>query len=1224
MVGVGVESPAARRLRPGRASAKRSCPPGCGRTPAPPPAALPAAAAGDGDKVTDGGAGVLGGRAGEAIAPAAVSPPAQNGSLLRQEGSDNGEGAAGPAAVSPVAQNVALPRQEGTDRVEAAAAAVSPVALNGDLPQQQGSDKMEEDAALDAAQNGAPPQQGQNKVGELASPAAVLSAVCNGSLSHALPQLGPERAGEDGDNVENGEAQLLGNEGVLSLDGQEGIGVVEMAVAPAVKVSESCDIVGVSSSVQNGGEEVGLLADKEHGGGQNSEVVREKVSPDGDAMESKENVVAGSRAKRWLTSAVNPPPKTRAVSAIRRFPPGCGRTPITTEGSGVLEVSPVRTFPPECGRPSVTTIDAEILDVSPIRTFPPGCGRSAAATTVSGDEARLQLEATPVIDGDALVATPVLGGAASFSLPLEASNEKLGGKRMVDKGQSWAHSRVKQSDDFVGTEQGGDLQQNVVAEASLRNSSNEKMKGKLSPREGNHVAQTVVDDKMKNKLEGSLHRSILRTPLSDPVDAKTKGRRLESDKMNAALICNSKAPVAGKMQSKTLSTKKEVGFSINMKQNKSARKLKGDDMGKDNLNRSARETKIGKNAGNSMNLVPDQLIVQALMAPDKCPWSRGRKSIASASKSIPARNRRKVNNATPIKLLTGKVASRESINDETMEGNADSNMEDYNNSRALVLYGENQEICAADPPSVPFGSHHRQPEDQGIDARSKVRKLLQFFQAICRKLMQVDEQGIRNVGRIDLEAVETLKKDPTYKKPGPIVGNIPGVEVGDEFHSRVELSIVGLHRIYQAGIDTSKVNGVLVAISIVASGGYSDELSSSDELIYTGSGGKAGGNKEGDDQKLERGNLALKNCIDTKTPVRVIHGFKGQSNSKAGNSKGKQTSTFIYDGLYEVVECWKEGPKGEMVFKYKLRRMAGQPELSLHAVKATRKSKDREGLCLPDISQGIESIPISVINTIDDMRPAPFKYINKVIYPTWYEKNSPVGCDCTNGCSDSVRCACVVKNGGEIPFNFNGAIVEARPLIYECGPSCRCPPTCHNRVSQHGIKIPLEIFKTSKTGWGVRSLSSISSGTFICEYTGKLLKDKEAENRQNDEYLFDIGNNYHDEKLWEGLKSVIGVQSSTSPSKTMKGFTIDAADCGNVGRFINHSCSPNLYAQNVLWDHDDMRMPHVMFFAVENIPPLQDLTYHYNYKVGQVHDNDGEEKVKHCYCGAADCSGRLY
>ncbi|CAN6235954.1 unnamed protein product [Urochloa humidicola] len=1180
------------------------------------------------------------------VAVSAISPPAQNGSLLQHQGSDKGEEAIAPA-VSPVAQNGALPQQQGTDKVKAAAVptAVSPVAQNGDLSQQEGSHKVE----------------------ELVPPAAVSSAECNGSLSHAPPQLGHEKAGEDGDKRDNREAQLLGDAGVPTLDDQVGNMVMDVA-APAVKVQESCGIVTAASSVQNGGEGAGLSAAKEQGGGGSGDVGRE-VAADRDAMEmgnrtggsgleGKENEVAGRRIKRWLTSALNPPPKMRAVSAVRRFPPGCGRTAVTAEGtteaSGVLDVPPVRAFPPGCGGAAVTTTESGVLEVSPIRTFPPDW--MGSGVTDRGNEEVLPLKATTVTSGDAVVAVPVLGGAASSTIALEASSEKLEGKIMVDEGHNLAHNRVQVPDDFVGNKQDGNLHQNIVAKAILTGSSNEKTKGKLSAHEGKPAGQTV-DDKMKNKLEGSLHRSTLRTPLSGPIDAKAKGKRSESDKMNAALLCNAKASVAGKMQSKTLSTKKELVCSyVNLNQNKSARKLKGDGISKDNLQRSARESKFGKQVvtnkieeSDGTNLVPEQVIVQALMAPDKCPWSRGRKSIASASKSLPRRNKLKGNNATPIKLLTGKVASRESINDETMEDNDNSsnatpiklltgkvasresindetmedndnsNMED-DNSKALVVYEEKREICVTVPPSVPTESHHT----QSGDARSRVRKLLQLFQAICRKLMQVEEQGNRNVGRVDLEAMKALKKDPIYKKLGPIVGNIPGVEVGDEFHFRVELSIVSLHRPNQAGIDTAKVNGVPVAVSIVASGGYPDELSSSDELIYTGSGGKAGGNKEADDQKLERGNLALKNCIETKTPVRVIHGFKGQSNSKVVQSRGKQTSTFIYDGLYEVVECWKEGPKGEMVFKYKLRRLAGQPELALHAVQATRKSKVREGLCLPDISQGSERIPICVINTIDDMRPAPFKYITQVIYPPWYEKEPPAGCNCTNGCSDSTRCACVVKNGGEIPFNFNGAIVEARPLIYECGPSCRCPPTCHNRVSQHGIKIPLEIFKTGRTGWGVRSLSSISSGSFICEYTGELLEDKEAEKTHNDEYLFDIGNNYHDKELWEGLKSVVGVQSSTSSSKTMEGFTINAAECGNVGRFINHSCSPNLYAQNVLWDHDDMRMPHVMFFALENIPPLQELTYHYNYEVGQVHDKNGKEKVKHCYCGTSDCSGRLY
>nr|CAB3453218.1 unnamed protein product [Digitaria exilis] len=1161
MVGVEVEPPAEaaaavaaglspRRLGPRSPSAKRSWPSGCGRPAAPPPSA----AAGGGLNGADGGARVLIGTADEVVAaPTAVSPQAQDVSLLDQQGLDK---VAAPAAVSAVSQNSTLPQQQGLDKVE---------------------------ASLAAAQNGTPPQQGHNKVYEPVAPAPVSPVVFNGALRSALPESGGDR-GE-----ENGEAQLLGDADVPPLDGQEENRLVEV-VSSAVAVPDSCGIVGSGSSAQNGGERFCLLVvegemgrEEEVGGGV---VMANRNRAGGGELERKQNGVAGGGTKRCLTSTVKPPPKKRAGEAVCKLPPDTRKTAATTTDNGVLEVSPIRTFPSSCGRPAFTT-------------------------TGSVGEEGLPLEATPVTNGDALVAIPVSGGAASPTLVLEVSNEKMEGKRMVD-GHNKAHSRVQILDGFAGIEQDGNLQPNVDAKSTPKNSSDEKMKGSISQLEGNQVAQVVVDGTMKDKIEGSLHRITRKTHLSDPIHAKTKGKRLESDKMNALLLGNT----GKKMQSKILSTKRKVVCSnVNIKKNKSACKM----------NKFGKHVATnGIEASDDMDLIPEQLIVHALMAPDQCPWTRGKKCNASASKSLAPRSKLDGKDVTPRKLLTGKAASHESINDETMEDNDDSNLEDDDNSKSLVMCREKREICVTVLPSVPSGSHHKQLGDHGLDPRSKVRKMLQLFQVAYRKFTKLLEQGNRNLARLDYEAINSLKENPIYNKPGPIVGNIPGVEVGDEFHFRVELSMVGLHRPYQGGIDTSKVNGVPVAISIVASGGYPDELSSSGELIYTGSGGKAGGNKQGDDQKLERGNLALKNCIDTRTLVRVIHGFKGQSRSEAGPSKGKQTSTYVYDGLYQVVECWQEGLKGEMVFKYRLQRIAGQPELALHALKVTRKSKVRPGLCLPDISEGSERIPICVINTIDDMRPAPFKYITEVIYPTWYKKEPPKGCDCTNGCSDSIKCACVVKNGGEIPFNSDGAIVQASPLIYECGPLCSCPPTCHNRVSQHGVKIPLEIFKTGTTGWGVRSLSSISSGTFICEYVGELLEGEEAEKRENDEYLFDIGSNYHDEELWDGLKPVAGVQSTTWSSETMEGFTIDAAECGNVGRFINHSCSPNLYAQNVLWDHDDMRMPHVMLFAVENIPPLQELTYHYNYTVGQVHDENGKEKVKDCYCGASDCCGRLY
>jgi euchromatic histone-lysine N-methyltransferase len=160
----------------------------------------------------------------------------------------------------------------------------------------------------------------------------------------------------------------------------------------------------------------------------------------------------------------------------------------------------------------------------------------------------------------------------------------------------------------------------------------------------------------------------------------------------------------------------------------------------------------------------------------------------------------------------------------------------------------------------------------------------------------------------------------------------------------------------------------------------------------------------------------------------------------------------------------------------------------------------------------------------------------------------------------------------------------------------------------------------------VRSLNSIPSGSFICEYAGEVLEEKEAEQRTgNDEYLFDIGNQFNDNSLWDGLTTLMPeAQPDAVVEVQNSGFTIDAAQCGNVGRFINHSCSPNLYAQNVLYDHDDKRIPHIMFFAVENIPPLQELTYHYNYMIDQVFDSNGNIKKKSCHCGSPECTGRMY
>lgn len=502
-------------------------------------------------------------------------------------------------------------------------------------------------------------------------------------------------------------------------------------------------------------------------------------------------------------------------------------------------------------------------------------------------------------------------------------------------------------------------------------------------------------------------------------------------------------------------------------------------------------------------------------------------------------------------------------------------------------------------------------------ARDKVMETLRLFSEACRKLIREEEANPRKKNgkhfNVSVEASKIVKSKGKYLNVGTqFIGTVPGVEVGDEFQYRIELNFLGIHRAIQAGIDYMRdANKELLAVSIVASGGYDDDLCNSDVLIYTGQGGNLStkfqqGNitNEPKDQQLLRGNLALANSIDKQNPVRVIRG-----NKKTPPSDNNNTKNYVYDGLYLVEEFWKEvGSYGKLVFKFRLRRIAGQPELTWKVVKKAKSSKARDGLCCEDISGGKERLPICAVNEIDDEKPPVFDYTVNMIYPDWCQPIPPKGCGCTKGCKDSKNCGCVAKNDGELPYNYDGAIVFRKPMVYECGPLCKCPPDCYLRVTQRGIKIQLEIFKTESRGWGVRSLESIPSGSFICEYAGELLQENEADRLAGkDEYLFDIGTDNGSSSFYESSF-----------------FTIDAARKGNVGRFINHSCSPNLYAQDVLYHHEDMRIPHVMLFAKDNIPPLKELTYYYNYKIGQVLDADGNVKVKNCYCGSAKCSGRLY
>jgi hypothetical protein len=76
---------------------------------------------------------------------------------------------------------------------------------------------------------------------------------------------------------------------------------------------------------------------------------------------------------------------------------------------------------------------------------------------------------------------------------------------------------------------------------------------------------------------------------------------------------------------------------------------------------------------------------------------------------------------------------------------------------------------------------------------------------------------------------------------------------------------------------------------------------------------------------FEVGALSEQHSMEFQTPVRVV---RGHANKLSYTGK-----LYTYDGIYQVYDHWTEkGISGFRVFKYKLRRLPGQPDLTTQQV----------------------------------------------------------------------------------------------------------------------------------------------------------------------------------------------------------------------------------------------------------------------------------------------------
>ncbi|QQP51286.1 Uncharacterized protein FKW44_012606 [Caligus rogercresseyi] len=398
-------------------------------------------------------------------------------------------------------------------------------------------------------------------------------------------------------------------------------------------------------------------------------------------------------------------------------------------------------------------------------------------------------------------------------------------------------------------------------------------------------------------------------------------------------------------------------------------------------------------------------------------------------------------------------------------------------------------------------------------------------------------------------------------------------------------------------------------------------------------------------------------------------------------------------------------------------------------------------LCkIQDISYGKESVPISCVNSLDNDYPEYVEYSTKRLPQSGVnlnlDDNFLQGCDCEDDCRDKSKCSCwqltlqgTEANGEKGPSPSAGYTNRRLPEvvstgIYECNPKCKCSKKCGNRVAQNPLRCKLQVFKTDKRGWGIRTLHDIPQGGFVCVYVGHLYDNEEANKRGQDfgdEYFAELDLIETVERRKEGYESDCGDEEEVDPPKirdsasefsedsyqegeedmehesrdrtvrlrhvvpdfpradretrhrrkkaeeitvdegdfnnteenseerAVMGFDasfaagvngapknpkyvstrkyfgkeedvyiMDAKTIGNVGRYLNHSCDPNIFVQNCFVDTHDLRYPWIAFFAATFIRAGTELCWDYCYIVGQV-----EGKEIYCECGAVNCRGRL-
>ncbi|XP_053680641.1 histone-lysine N-methyltransferase ash1 [Anopheles nili] len=190
-----------------------------------------------------------------------------------------------------------------------------------------------------------------------------------------------------------------------------------------------------------------------------------------------------------------------------------------------------------------------------------------------------------------------------------------------------------------------------------------------------------------------------------------------------------------------------------------------------------------------------------------------------------------------------------------------------------------------------------------------------------------------------------------------------------------------------------------------------------------------------------------------------------------------------------------------------------------------------------------------------------------------------------NPSTDNPQCNCKPDSGCQDDCLNRMVYTECVPEHCPCGDRCR-----NTSIQRHEYAPGLERFMTEEKGWGIRSRESIPKGSFIMEYLGEVVTEREFKERMRTLYLNDT---HHYCLNLDG------------------GLVIDGHRMGSDCRFVNHSCAPNCEMQK--WSVNGLF--RMALFALRDIPSNEELCYDYNFSL--FNPSEGQP----CRCGSEHCRG---